>query len=151
MSSSKRRMQATTSEVKLIKKRIWAMASIQLRDAMEEGYWIEAVAIEESMMVDAIESYLQKHYREDKFLTLGDGISAILQLNLVDKDEALFMRARRWVNERNVVIHELMKVNKKTQLSWEQKMNINLGVAIEGQDLAKELKKWSSRNQKFRT
>ncbi len=151
MSFSKRRMQATTSEVKLIKKRIWAMASIQLRDAMEEGYWIEAVAIEESMMVDAIESYLQKHYREDKFLTLGDGISAILQLNLVDKDEALFIRARRWVNERNVVIHELMKVNKKAQLSWEQKMNNNLGVATEGQDLAKEIKKWSSRNQKFRT
>ena len=144
-------MQATTAEVKLIKKRIWARASIQLRDAMEDGYWIEAVAIEESMMADAIESYLQKHYKVDKFLELGDAISAVLKLNLIEKDEALFIRARRWVNERNAVIHELMKVNKKNQLSWEQKMNNNLGVATEGQELAKELKNWSSRNQKFRT
>ena len=151
MSSSKRRMQATTSEVRQIKKRIWAMASIQLRDAMEDGYWIEAVSIEESMMVDAIESYLQKHYKADKFLTLGEAISAVLKLNLIDKDEALFIRARRWVNERNVVVHELMKVNKTNQWTWEQKMNNNLGVASEGFDLAKELKKWSSRNQKFKT
>lgn len=143
-------MQATTSEVKQIKKRIWAMASIQLRDAMEDGYWIEAVAIEESMMADAIESYLQKHYKADKFLTLGDAIAAVLQLNLIDKDEALFIRARRWVYERNVVIHELMKVNKRNQFSWEQKVNNNLGVATEGQNLAKEIKKWSARKQKFK-
>jgi hypothetical protein len=151
VSSSKRRMQATTTEIKQIKMRIWAMASIQLRDAIDDGYWIEAVAIEESMMADSIESYLQKYYKVDKFLTLGEAISTVLKLNLTENDEALFIRARRWVADRDVVIHELIKVNKKNQLTWEQKVNNNFAVALEGQELAKELKKWSSRKQKFKS
>lgn len=145
VTSSKRRMQASSIELKEIKKRIWANGAIQLREAIEDGYWIEAVAIEESMMADAIESWLQNHYKLDKLRTLRDGVNAVLRLGPKSSDEEVFLKVKSWINDRDIVIHELMKVNKKIQLSWEQKMNFNLAVATEGRDLAKEIKNWSRR------
>ena len=43
------------------------------------------------------------------FLQLGDAIDQFLKVNSIEKEEALFVRARRWVNERGVIIHGLMK------------------------------------------
>jgi hypothetical protein len=145
VTSSKRRMQASSIELKEIKKRIWANGAIQLREAIEDGYWIEAVAIEESMMADAIESWLQNHYKLDKLMTLREGVNAVLRLGPNSSDEEVFLKVKSWINDRDIVINELMKVNKKIQLSWDQKMNFNLAVAIEGRDLAKEIKNWSRR------
>ena len=138
-------MQASNTELKEIKRRIWANGAIQLREAIDDGYWIEAVAIEESMMADSIESWLQKHLKQDKLMTLGDAVNVVLRLDLISSDEEIFLKVKSWINDRDVVVHELMKVNKKIQVSWDQKMNFNLAVATEGFELAKEIKNWRRR------
>ena len=102
-------------------------------------------------MADSIESWLQKHYKLEKLMTLGDGVNAGLRLQPNSSDEETLLKVKSWIKDRDVVIHELLKVNRKIQLTWDQEVNFNIAVATEGRELAKEVKNWSRRKSNMKS
>ncbi len=117
--------------------------------SIDEGYYVEAISILESLITDRLESHLSLLLDKDcGFKTLGALIQAI---RLQDKDQSnktdehkllhslVLEDLDQWRNARNKAAHEMVKIENGKRVSWEERVKINKTVAETGLRLVREI------------
>jgi hypothetical protein len=140
------RIAGDTPEIAALKRELHRQANGSLNAAIENGFWIEAISIAESLMSDRIESYFQKHHERRRITTLGSWSYELMKSDrLAKKDVELFKRVHAWAKKRNLATHELVKVSESHQGTWVERVASCKRVAMEGKRLSAEVNNWSRR------
>lgn len=96
----------------------------RLKKAMNAGFYIEAIAIEYAVIEDRMESILRhsNKFNPDKHTTLTKKLNRVSEIQrnktgLLRKyiTEELIEEIHEWKNNRNPVVHALLKLNLNTE------------------------------------
>lgn len=131
----------------------------QINAAIQAGFFLEAITIEESILTDRLYRFCKDHGFKKKAdrATLGDGVNFIkdLHANLLLSEEIDFIPdlARFWAN-RNQCLHQIVKSEPgEAPILFEEFIQLAKETAIEGKALEKRISKWAKkrkrRNQKL--
>lgn len=101
--------------------------------AHNQGFYLEAISILESLMSDRIESHLQKTIGMKSQSTLGSLARKARDHKLIDQE--LAARTIIWSNHRSLVLHELVKVSDKIETSWTARLAFARSISEEGFEL----------------
>jgi hypothetical protein len=112
--------------------------------SIDEGYYLEAISIVESLVTDRLESYLSFLFEKDfSFETLGKLINAIRSDKSGKTDEVLSSLVLndldKWRKDRNRAAHEMVKIEDGKRVSWEERVKINKTVAETGLELVRKI------------
>jgi hypothetical protein len=112
--------------------------------SIDEGYYLEAISIVESLVADRLESYLPFLFDKDfSFKTLGELIQAIRSDKSGKTDEVLrslvLNDLDEWRKDRNKAAHEMVKIEDGKKVSWEERVKINKTVAEIGLELVRKI------------
>lgn len=118
--------------------------------SISEGFYLEAISLEESLITDRLESYLTWLTEIDfGFMNLGTLQKAIekhetdVVLRLLVLDEL-----EQWRRARNKAAHEMVKIEDGRKVCWNDRMQINQHVAETGLEL---IRKIDRQTRKLRT
>lgn len=100
----------------------------RINQARENSYYLEAIALIESLIADRLESYLT-YIRNENFgfktleaLIRGFGSNNEYQDKIDDKLKDIVLNAvKDWKDKRNSALHEMAKIDFNNQLTWKQK------------------------------
>ncbi|PSB21190.1 hypothetical protein C7B65_04445 [Phormidesmis priestleyi ULC007] len=115
-----------------------------IKKSIDDGYYLEAISIVESLITDRLESYLSLLFDKDfSFKTLGELIQAIRSDKLNKTDELLrclvLNDLDHWRKARNKAAHEMVKIEDGKRVSWEERVKINKTVAEAGLELVRKI------------
>ncbi|XHX76228.1 MAG: hypothetical protein RBJ76_17510 [Stenomitos frigidus ULC029] len=145
---SKPRIRAT--DVGQERYELYKSAFAWIKKAIDEGYYVEAISIVESLISDRLESHLSLLLDDDfGFKNLGELIQSFRskkdrdKLNETDEGKALsdliLKELDQWRKDRNTAAHEMVKIEDGISVSWEERMKINKIVAETGLKLVREI------------
>lgn len=106
--------------------------------AMADGYYIEAIALQDSMISDRLEGLLGLHRERVAMNTIGQ----LAQLSRgLDPDAftELADRILQWAERRNVVVHQMVKVGPTHSGSWSERLAQARRTAEDGRRLLEEV------------
>lgn len=107
---------------------------------IQRGVYLEAITLIESLIADRLESRISYLVGENYgFKTLGNLISKTREC---EKDAEIRMitdKIDHWRAKRNLALHEIVKIEKGTDLTWEERMERNRKIAIEGYQVLVEI------------
>ena len=127
----------------------------QFNEALGQEFFIEAVAIAESLIADRLESRLaHKHEQiEEKrrFSTIGKLAAELNGKKADEPGEAreLYSEIRIWASGRNKVIHEIVKLAENEAPDWDDRYAQARQTAEKGMELFRKLDKVVSRLNKI--
>ena len=120
----KRAVNSPDNTVGKQRQELYIHAVVQIKQALENGFFLEAIAIEESLIADRLESRLSQLLGWDfSHKTLNKLISttrnketdqALRDIVLNDLDE--------WRKARNSAIHEMVKLDDGDTRTWQDRM-----------------------------
>lgn len=124
-------------------------------DAMDKGYYLEAVALCESLITDRMESRYSELVKVDpefstltnlKDLLLGNKNKGYTKVETNPILESLYNKiCSVWAGQRNNAIHHAAKISKSSPKVWKEFINDAKNAAIDGmkyfRELNRELKK----------
>jgi hypothetical protein len=141
------RSTASDKKISTLKGELHRQANGYLNAALNAGYWFEAIAIAESLISDRIESYLAKHHNLNGLNSLETNLKHLTNTVNLYTAEDLKMRSDlySWKDQRNIAIHEIVKVRENESIEWHDRLEHAKFTAIEGQNLAARVKNWSRR------
>jgi hypothetical protein len=128
-----------------IRQALYACLSNRVKESIQNGYYPEAIALEESFMSDRLESYCtHKKYVNRSGLTLGQ---LLRKLKENDTDFAEIIRAQLeiWWSGRNSCLHEMAKFEDGEDAEWQAKLKKAGVVARDGQSLMRKVDKEHAR------
>jgi hypothetical protein len=117
----------------------------QSRNALDQEFYLESIAISESLICDSLESFLQKIDGSVYVMTLETAANKVLKKCYKDSDIILIQRIKGWSKDRDKAIHEIAKVHSSNQLDWDERVLENEEIAREGLDLVILSKNFASR------
>jgi hypothetical protein len=129
---------------------LYKAAFERIAQAIAEGYYLEAISIEESLIADRLESHLSYRLGKDfGFKNLGKLIDKIKS----DETDAelrklVSQELDQWRKARNTAAHEMVKIEVGKQVSWEARSQINQSVAEAGLILVRKI---DQRTRKLRS
>jgi hypothetical protein len=102
--------------------------------SISEGFYLEAISLEESLITDRLESYLTWLTEDDfSFMTLGPLQDAIRKHETDEILRSLVLEElNQWRQARNKAAHEMVKIEDGEQVSWAERVKINQTVAERG-------------------
>jgi len=118
---------------------LYTQAWKQIERAKESRFYIEAIALLESLLADRLEcrlAYLTK--KERGFLTLGR-LTTLLRIDESEDFRKIYPRILAWATLRNEAIHELPKLAQGERTSWATRMQRMPGIVEAGRNLLLEL------------
>jgi uncharacterized protein (DUF3820 family) len=109
--------------------------------SISEGFYLEAISLEESLITDRLESYLTWLTKDDfSFMTLGQLQKAIKQHETDDTLRSLILdELDQWRQARNKAAHEMVKIEDGKKISWTDRMKTNQSVAEAGLTLVRKI------------
>jgi hypothetical protein len=118
--------------------------------SIAEGFYLEAISLEESLITDRLESYLTWLTEDEfSFMTLGKLQESIKQHETDDALRALVLNdLDQWRKARNQAAHEMVKIEDGKKISWADRMRTNQTVAQEGLELVRKI---DQQTRKLRT
>ena len=121
-----------------------------ITQSINDGFYLEAISLEESLISDRLESYLIWLTGSNvAFMTLGKLQDVIRKK---EKDDALrslvLDEVNQWRKSRNQAAHEMVKIEDGKAMSWDERMKINQTVAEVGLELVRKIDR---QTQKLRT
>ena len=136
------------SETALMRQDLYIGATRKLKKANENGYWIEAISICESILCDRLEariSHLNRHTElARRHGTLGSLIKRLRSTEKIQGQENLhdiYNRIKNWSLLRNKAVHGAVKLTQGQEfLPFEKRYALLQAVAIDGRKLFNELK-----------
>jgi hypothetical protein len=141
--SEPRKRANTSSENDIGQERyeLYKSAFSWVRKSIDEGYYLEAISIVESLVADRLESYLSFLLKKDcSFKTLGALIESI---KANEKDELLralvLNDLNQWRKDRNRAAHEMVKIEDGQRVTWDERLAINKTVAETGLALVRKI------------
>ena len=123
----------------------------QYNEALGQGFFIEAVAIAESLIADRLESRLaHKHDQSEekrRFSTVGKLATELNGKKANEPSEAreIYSKIRIWASERNKAIHQIFKLAENEAQYWGNRYAQARQIAETGMELFRNLDKVVSR------
>lgn len=124
---------------------LYRNARAHLNKALEEGYFIECIAICESIIADRLEariSFIEHNdVQEHQFRTIGRCIQALRKIEDQESPVRILLKeVSLWAGERNFAVHEIVKLRiDKQDDNWDQRMQRIEMAAKNGLELSKRL------------
>lgn len=109
------------------RQQLWRAAKGRMRRALEEGFYLEAIALQESMIADRLESLLDGG-DGIRMQTLGRLISAATGL----LDRSTLAAIDEWRNDRNAALHQMVKHGEGFDHGWRERIAYAHLVALRG-------------------
>ncbi|MBD1824395.1 hypothetical protein H6F51_18145 [Cyanobacteria bacterium FACHB-DQ100] len=120
---------------------LYKSAFTWIKEAIDNGYYLEAISIVESLICDRLESHVSVLLNKDfGFKTLGTLINAIKQHETDPSLRSLILdELDEWRKARNRAAHEMVKIEAGKQISWSERVKINELTAKEGLALLRKI------------
>jgi hypothetical protein len=124
---------------------LYRNARSHLNKAFEAGYFIECIAICESIIADRLEARIafieHNDVGEHQFRTLRRCVSALRKIESLESPvRGLLEDVKLWEDERNFAVHEIVKLRvDKQDDSWNHRMSRIEAAAQAGIDLSKRV------------
>lgn len=141
-----REISATTNKnAGTVRMGLYRRCIAQYNEAIGQEFFIEAVAIVESLIADRLESRLSMKHggKEEKrrFSTIGRLSSELGGKNADEPLEAreVYNEIRIWAKNRNRVIHEIVKLEENELPDWDNRYSRARQTAEEGMSLFRKL------------
>ncbi len=120
---------------------LYRYAAVRIKDAINKGFYLEAIAIIESLIADPLESRFSRLLGEDySYKTLGQ---LVKKAKTVEIDPILkglvVIELDKWRNARNASLHEMVKLAEGEVRSWQDRMNALEPIAKEGARLFRKI------------
>jgi hypothetical protein len=115
------------------------MAKGRLERAISEGFYLEAIALEESMMADRLESLLGHGGEVVTFGTIGQLVSQVRKQWPESEFDDVHERLRDWSNLRAEAIHQMVKYGRGYEMTWRERISSTRKTAEEGRLLVLEV------------
>ncbi len=109
--------------------------------SINEEFYLEAIALIESLIADRLESRLTFLLKKNfAFKTLERIISNSKDMETDDKLKALVVNnVNNWKDSRNKALHEMVKIEKGTSISWTKRRNLTKKTAKDGLKLLRKI------------
>lgn len=123
---------------------LYAAGVTRIREAIDSGYALEAIALCESLMSDRLEArWAWKGHQSPSsrsFSTLGN-LARKLRNDRDESDEALkiYEAVAIWAAKRNSALHEMFKLSEGEVCDWQTRYNEFASVAADGFMLSKKV------------
>jgi len=127
-----------TSNGKL-RQKLYAHLLNRIKTSIENGFYLEAVTLEESFITDRLESYVYYKKLCSPKRTLGDVLNKLLKD--ADFSKELHAKINEWRNGRNTSLHEMAKFDAGEEADWFEKYNKAKAIAEQGKTLLRETDK----------
>jgi hypothetical protein len=113
--------------------RLFRRARKHIIFCIKRGFYLEAITLIESLIADRLESRISYVIDEDySFKTLGN---LVIKARECEKDAEILTivdKIDQWRAQRNGALHEMVKIEEGTKLTWKERTERNRQVAIEG-------------------
>jgi hypothetical protein len=122
MSKKRAFVQATNDEVGQARMQLIKKALDKIEAAKNQGFYLEAIAILESLIADRLESLISIVDKETGFQTLGSSIKKLKAIgSKFDKSFMKFIKNKLnpWRDNRNKALHEMVKLEANNLHEWE--------------------------------
>lgn len=132
---SKSKIRATILDIPGVDRHeIIKSAMSQFNIAIEHSFFLEAIALIESLICDSLESRIgELKHKSVEFGTLGD---LLKNLNSIETDVELKKIMNKvlnqWAGKRNIVIHQAAKIELGKKKDWNGYLLLAESTAIEG-------------------
>ena len=123
-----------------LRKELRSRAQDRLASALKAGYYIEAVALEDSMISDRLEELLDLRKEHVAMNSLGQ-LAQLARAMDPEAFSALAQRLLAWADQRNQVVHQMVKVGPTHRGDWESRLAAAQAAAVEGQTLAADVER----------
>ena len=137
----KRASRISDSNVGQKRYELYKSAFERIDKAIREGFYLEAISLEESLISDRLESYLTWLTTKDYgFRTLGELQRAIKNFEK-DKDlrQIVLSEMDDWRKARNKASHEMVKLQENQNASWKDRTTTNQKIAKDGLELVRKI------------
>jgi hypothetical protein len=140
--TTKIRAKADTIDTGQLRYRTYKSAIVRIKKSIDEGYYLEAITLCESLIADRLESRLNyiKGTNEFSFKPLGtlqDGIRKIEKdvniLKLINGE------SDSWRISRNDALHAMAKIEDGDTKEWNDKINDCKVIAERGEEIRKKI------------
>jgi hypothetical protein len=107
---------------------LYRKASGRIKAATTAGFYLESIALIESMIADRIESLLETYNpneedRKTDFQALGPLLNELKKINPSADLLDCINKIEAWKWQRNVALHEMVKIEKNNFISWDKKQS----------------------------
>lgn len=106
------------------RKELYSAAYAHIQKAMEFGYFLEAVAICESIIGDRLEARVAQIHQQEadarKLLTLERLTRRLAQDDVAQRE--LYCKVKSWAGERNKVLHQMVKLTDDWNVTWDTRV-----------------------------
>ncbi len=121
--------------------KLFTQAFARIAEAMGQGFYLEAIAIIESLISDRLEARLTNLLGENySFKTLE---KIVIKSGTTETDEKLRNLIEndlnKWKNMRNRALHEMAKIEEGIDISWEERMKALEPTAKDGLALLRKI------------
>lgn len=114
----------------------------RLKEALRDGYFLEAIALIDSIMTDRLESILARSLQASpKFRTLGEAVKDVQKLDIELVDSELLDDLTKWTWKRNRWLHEMARIPEGEILGVHLRLHKAKEAALEGKALLARLKR----------
>lgn len=119
----------------------------RINQSCQDGYYLEAITLIESLISDRLESYLSFVLGDNiGFQNLGTLINHFESKKNQEKidnelKEVVLNNVNDWRKKRNKVLHEMAKIDFNNQLTWEQKCQDLNEIAENGLNVFRKIDK----------
>lgn len=146
----KRAVRSSDNDVSQERYELYKSSFEWISKSISEGFYLEAISLEESLITDRLESHLTWRTNTDfSFMTLGKLQRAVEKHETDDALRLLVLDdLDQWREARNKAAHEMVKMEDGKQTSWNDRMKINKTVAEVGLEL---IRKIDRQTRKLRT
>lgn len=118
------------------KGQLWEHAIRRLDEAIASGFFLEAIALADSLITDRLESIAHVNQEVVDMAALGRALTRALKSS-PDEIGRLEADLRQWGKGRNRCLHQMAKHSDSWPGSWSERLETAAGVAVEGKRLVR--------------
>ncbi|MCB1155972.1 MAG: hypothetical protein H7A25_05350 [Leptospiraceae bacterium] len=139
--AKKRARNTSQNRVGKMRYELYRNAIEWLQNAIDRQYYMEAISLEGSLISDRLESRLQQISGDDSgFRTLENLIQTLsLEENDETLKELLNHDLNSWRMEHDFALHDMVKFLEGETPSWENRIEHNRNIALEGLRLFRQI------------
>lgn len=127
------------------RQQLYKDAYLRISQAIESGYFLEAITICESIIADRLEARLawvhQQNVDKRRFSTVGKLTQELCGAKLNESVDAIeiYRSVGVWADKRNKAMHQMVKLPEAGHETWEEKYLVSEKAAKEGLKLSKQV------------